>query len=137
MLISNLPLFASLFILQFVGHRVGDYLFQTDFQAQNKTKAFWPLFRHCFVYALTVALFSLIVLPPYYALIVFAITIIEHLVVDTRIPVMDWKIFLEKYLARRKDFLFSNLPTFVVIEIDQTIHMLRMLIISIIFCHVL
>ena len=37
---------------QLILHLFGDYLTQSDWMAQNKTKATWPAFCHALVYAL-------------------------------------------------------------------------------------
>lgn len=39
-------------VLALILHMVGDYLTQTDWMANNKTKAHWPAFSHAFVYSL-------------------------------------------------------------------------------------
>jgi len=36
---------------QLILHLVGDYLTQSDWMAQNKTKAFWPAWVHALVYS--------------------------------------------------------------------------------------
>ncbi|MCD5407236.1 MAG: DUF3307 domain-containing protein [Desulfotomaculum sp.] len=42
-----------------LGHLAGDYLLQNSWMALNKKNSYLPLFSHCFVYTLTVYLFSL------------------------------------------------------------------------------
>lgn len=37
---------------QLILHLVGDYVTQSDWMAQNKTKRFWPAFLHALVYSL-------------------------------------------------------------------------------------
>lgn len=130
-------LFAVLFIAQFVGHRVGDYLFQTDTQAVNKTRSTMYLTRHCFVYAATIGMFSLIVLPTEFAFILAVLTFIEHFLVDTRKPVFAWKKFLEFAIARNRGYSPDNLPMFVLIEIDQSIHYLRIFLLSLLFSYIM
>lgn len=44
-------------MLQMLFHLIGDYAFQNDWMAQNKTKAHFPAFVHALIYA---ALFALI-----------------------------------------------------------------------------
>lgn len=39
-------------MLQLILHLIGDYVTQSDWMAQNKTKAFVPAWCHAFVYAL-------------------------------------------------------------------------------------
>lgn len=125
----NLILFCTAFILQFVGHRIGDYLFQTDWQAQNKDKNTIARLRHVFVYSTTIWALMLIVVDLRVALIVWTITMIEHFIIDSRTPVTRYKKFLEK-IVRNKEFDIEKMPFFVLIEIDQTIHYIRCLVIA-------
>lgn len=39
-------------MLQLIFHLLGDYVTQSDWMAQNKTKATWPAFCHATVYSL-------------------------------------------------------------------------------------
>ncbi len=127
----NLILFCTAFILQFVGHRIGDYLFQTDMQAQNKANALWSWARtkHCFVYSVTIAALTLFAFDYWLAAAVFLITFIEHYIIDSRLPILWYKDTLENIVGN-KGFDISKLPFFVLIEIDQTVHYTRIFIIS-------
>lgn len=127
----SLAIFSAAFIIQLVGHRIGDYLFQTDWQAQNKAKNKEARARHVLVYSLTISLLMLVTFTPAVAIFVFAITFLEHFWIDSRKPIIAWKTFLETKIARQKGFDISAMPFFVLIEIDQTVHYLRILIISI------
>lgn len=131
----DLALFSTAFILQFIGHRVGDYLFQTDWQAQNKSKNSWARFKHCFIYSLTITLIMLLVVDWKTAVIIFGLTIFEHYIIDSRKPVVGWKNFLEKRIAGNKEFDIQNVPFFVVIEIDQTMHYTRCLLIAVLLSY--
>ncbi|HEY3281594.1 MAG TPA: DUF3307 domain-containing protein [Armatimonadota bacterium] len=42
----------------FVGHMVGDYLLQTNYQAENKKHGWWPCFSHVLTYTLCIWLFT-------------------------------------------------------------------------------
>ncbi|WP_134682557.1 DUF3307 domain-containing protein [Brevibacillus migulae] len=126
----DLTLFCTAFILQLVGHRIGDYLLQTDWQANNKTKHNGALVEHVTVYSITIGLIMLLAFDWIIAMCVFALTFLEHLWIDTRKPVIAWKNFLERRLAGRKDYDISTLPFFVLIEIDQTFHYVRILLLS-------
>lgn len=37
---------------QLILHLLGDYVIQSDWMAQNKTKAHWPAFCHALIYSL-------------------------------------------------------------------------------------
>ncbi|WP_047913136.1 DUF3307 domain-containing protein [Paenibacillus sp. TCA20] len=133
----NLVVFSALFILQFVGHRIGDFILQTDVQAQNKTKDWKARLRHCFSYSLSVSLLTWILLPIHYLPIIFLITIVEHFIIDDRRFVVWLKTNIETKIAKQKEFNISTVPGFVIIEIDQTIHMIRMLLIAILFSYIM
>jgi len=127
----DLLLFCTAFIIQFVGHRMGDYLFQTDWQAQNKIINNYARFAHCLVYSLTIGL----LLFPFFGFTVsvsaFFLTLTEHYFIDNRKPIIWWKTFLETKIAKQKDFDINQMPFFVLIEIDQTVHYIRIFLISI------
>lgn len=123
-------LFSSLFILQFVGHRLGDYFLQTSRQAENKSKNAKALMDHCITYSIMITILVMLVLPYKWAIVVFFLTFIEHMIVDSRIPVVWWKNFLEKTITGNKNFNIKDLPFFVIIEIDQTFHIVRMFLIA-------
>lgn len=129
--------FSALFIVQAVGHRVGDYLLQTHTMATQKTTDTMALIAHCTVYSATVAFFSMLIVPPLIAAFIFVITYVEHVIVDTRQPVIGFKNFFERTIGGNKEFNAEDLPFFVLIEIDQTIHYLRILVISLVFANIL
>jgi len=131
----NLLIFCSVFILQFMGHRLGDYFFQTNAQAVQKANNWLARLRHCLVYSVIVASLTLFVVDWKVALIIFAITIVEHMWIDSRKPIVKYKEFLERKIARTKDFKVEDLPFFVIVDIDQTVHYLRIFIISLLIAY--
>lgn len=126
----NLTLFCTAFILQYVGHRIGDYGLQTNTQSIKKPHDPYARLLHSMVYSLVIGLLMLIAFDWTTAFFVFGLTVAEHMIIDSRKPVVDWKNFVEKRLARNKDFNIDDLPFFVIIEIDQTFHIVRIFIIS-------
>jgi len=122
--------FCALFIVQFVAHKIGDYPLQSDADAANKAKSFKHRFRHCLIYSLVTFCFVVPLVSYTVAAIIFLGTFVEHMIVDTRKPVIWWKTFFEEKIMRNKWFVIEELPFFVLIEIDQTFHLLRILIIS-------
>lgn len=131
----DLLLFTSAFILQFIGHRLGDYFFQTNHQAVHKAKDAIARNRHCLVYSVVVAASTLFIVRWEIAVVIFALTYIEHLWVDSRKPVIAFKEFLERKIAGTKDFKAEDLPFFVLIEIDQTFHYIRIFLISLLISY--
>jgi hypothetical protein len=132
----DLLIFCTAFILQFVGHRIGDYFLQTHWQSLNKTSSKLARLKHCLVYSVTIALLILLAFDIKIFLLVFFITIAEHFWIDTRKPIVAWKSFLEKKIAKQKDFKTEDLPFFVLIEIDQTVHIMRIFLISILLAYI-
>lgn len=130
----NLLILCTLFIVQFVGHRIGDFILQTDYQATNKTTNSEARFMHCLVYSATIAILSAFIAPTW-TMFVFIITLIEHYLIDDRRFVIWLKTFIETKIVGNKNFDISNIPGFVIIEIDQTIHYTRILIISAIIAY--
>lgn len=125
----NLTLFCTAFILQFVGHRIGDFLLQTDKQAQNKATNGIYRADHCVVYSVTISLIMLIAFKWQIAVIVLGLTFIEHIYIDSRKPVIAYKKWLER-VSGNKEFDIDKMPFFVLIEIDQTVHYIRCLLIA-------
>ncbi|MNI79822.1 hypothetical protein D3C73_1363050 [compost metagenome] len=89
---------------------------------------------HCLVYSATIAILSAFITPSW-ALFVFIVTLIEHYLIDDRRFVIWLKAFIETKIAGNKNFDISDLPSFVIIEVDQTIHYTRILIISAIIAY--
>jgi hypothetical protein len=64
----------------FLGHAVGDYLFQGDWMALNKRQRTWPCVVHCLVYTLCVCLVTLPVLS--WPLWAWAVVAVAHFPFD-------------------------------------------------------
>lgn len=87
----------NLFTWMLVGHLAGDFLLQTSWMAERKTKEWIPMVTHCFIYTLSVTLFAL----PVGGLTVTSIAIIflAHAIVDRRKIVGFWS----KYISSSPD----------------------------------
>lgn len=126
----DLSLFCTAFIIQFVGHQLGDYGLQTNFQAINKAENSNTRLRHSLVYSAIISLLLLVAFSWTTAIVVFILTVLEHMIVDSRKPVIAWKIFFERKIAGNKRFNIEDLPFFVLVAIDQAFHITRIFIIS-------
>jgi hypothetical protein len=126
----DLVLFCTAFILQFVGHRIGDYVFQTDWQTQNKAKNPIARANHVLVYSMTIGVLMLLAFDQWTAAIVVLITALEHYIIDSIKPIVGWKKLLEKSVGN-KGFDIEKMPFFVLIEIDQSFHYARCLLIAV------
>lgn len=93
----------SLFAMLSFIHFFGDWLFQSQFEAINKSKSWKVRARHCAVY-------TLFFIPVLYlmtnSLIIFlacvAILWTSHFVIDTYIPVALWAIYIRRIAELRQ-----------------------------------
>lgn len=78
-----------LFNYLFIGHLIGDFLFQTNWMAMNKSKKWFPLLTHCVVYTLMIfslAFFGGFTLP----LSAIGLIFVSHVILDKRVFVEWW-----------------------------------------------
>ncbi|MHB1125624.1 MAG: DUF3307 domain-containing protein [Bacillota bacterium] len=111
---------ADLLVWLIVGHMAGDYLFQTRWMANNKTRDWSPLLVHSTVYTGLVWLFSLPPggIGPGGVLLV----LISHLVLDRRRAVAWWT---------RTICQADDLPWMLMV-VDQSWHLLVLALASLI-----
>ncbi|HEU5141494.1 MAG TPA: DUF3307 domain-containing protein [Bacillales bacterium] len=104
----------SLFDILLVGHFVGDFLFQTNWMAVNKSKKWSPLFTHCVVYTAVVALFGLMGggLSP----VGIAVIFVGHVILDRKTFVSFWVRYIQT--ARGSDAVWLEIVA------DQIFHIL-------------
>lgn len=97
-----------------LGHLVGDYLLQNDWQALNKTKQTFPCLVHCVLYTLAIWAFTYSWITPLGLAIIF----VTHFMMDR------WRlatVYMD--LAGQKGFK-EHLAPWSVIIVDNTIHLL-------------
>lgn len=123
---------AELFIVAFLGHLVGDYLFQTKYMALNKSGKGWSGFKTCtlhvLIYTVSICL-MLWMLNPWNILAVF----IPHWIIDRWSLASVWlkliggRTFEAAYLSQDKyrdfDIAFTS---FVYAVVDNTFHLLSL-----------
>lgn len=123
-------LIAAYFISLFV-----DWIFQWQWQAENKSKwgesgnkrlSFAALFSHSFIYAAitTGLLFLISIIPVHHVLLVFAVLLSSHALIDTRIPVkwiMRFKGLSDEQIQDYQNFGFMH------IGIDHRLHEITLL----------
>ena len=66
-------------MIQLILHLIGDYLMQSDWMAQNKTKAFWPAYVHATVYALP---FLMLPAAWHHHELPFVVILLTHFLID-------------------------------------------------------
>lgn len=103
-----------MYIPVLIGHLIGDWIIQTDWQAENKTKNWKAMQQHMVGYNL--CMFSLCVpyMPLRSILILIMVSWTTHSILDRRWPI---KRLLE--LSRSKDF---SETTWGVLIVDQIVH---------------
>jgi hypothetical protein len=84
---------------QLLLHLFGDYLTQSDWMAQNKTKASWPAFCHAFLYS---APFLWLAWSAPNTTLAFAVILVTHFLID--------RFRLARYIVFAKNFLGSPWP---------------------------
>jgi membrane-bound metal-dependent hydrolase YbcI (DUF457 family) len=95
-----------------LAHWIGDFIFQSDYHAVNKSKSNRVLFAHVMMYSVPLYFVGLLLLPINYALIFVAINVVAHFITDyftSRITSKLWQ------KNDRHNF-------FVVIGLDQMLH---------------
>ena len=105
---------------QLILHLIGDYLFQTDWLAQNKTKKFLPAFIHALVYSL-----PFMILKP--SLFAWMIIFTTHFFIDRYRLVKHWVIIVNQVKNSGPFGYDINKPDYIafwlLIIIDNTFHL--------------
>lgn len=66
----------------FVAHYVGDFVLQSRWMGENKSKKWAPLLVHIGVYTLVLAIFSMLILGPVVGIIYAVVNGLLHMVTD-------------------------------------------------------
>ena len=77
----------DIYILALLGHLIGDWIVQTDYQAAMKTESWLAMARHIFSYHVTLGVCLGFVLPFADLLILLIISATTHAFLDRRWPV--------------------------------------------------
>ena len=94
-------------------HWVADFVCQSDWMAQNKSKRFWPLYLHCLCYAIVMGVsFGFLTHSFHKGLVMYNLMLWSHLVVDYFTS--RWN----RYLWERKEVHWF----FVFVGLDQFFH---------------
>ena len=111
--ILNLTLFEALFLTHFIS----DWLFQTQWEAMNKSKKWPPLIVHSFIY-------SLFFIPVFYFykvnFIYLLVLFFSHAILDNRKFEFWW---LDKIKMTKKEVVGETTWIILVIGIDQVFHL--------------
>lgn len=79
----------TLFEALFLGHFVGDFLFQTHWMADYKEKRALPRLVHCIVYSIVVYAFSW--LSGGISLVSVGVILLSHFIIDQRAFIRWWQ----------------------------------------------
>jgi hypothetical protein len=111
---------ATVFLVLFAGHLLGDWVAQSDWQATAKTRSWAALAAHVATYHLVMA--ALLLVPilrdgwsPWKALLVLLVSAMTHAVIDRRWPV-------RALLAATASPGFATVE-WGVIAVDQALHL--------------
>lgn len=108
------------FAYLFVAHLIGDYLFQTNWMAANKTKDWRALLVHSVVYT---AILSIVAYLTFGGLSIWGIMIllITHIILDQRSFTIWWVETIMKTNSKQFGWL--------VIMVDQTFHIITIAVV--------
>lgn len=106
-----------------IGHLLGDYVFQNDWQAQNKTTKTWPCVVHCLLYTLAVLLCSFWWFPLWAVLL----TGLIHFPIDRWRLARKWMT-----LNGQEGFASGPLSPWSIIVVDNTIHLLTLYLLGLV-----
>ena len=110
----NLTPFEALFLTHFIA----DWLFQTLWEAMNKSKKILPLFVHSSIYTVSfIPVFYFYNFKWEYLLILF----ISHMILDSRKFEFWW---LKNIKRTRKEDVSDSLWTILLIGVDQVFHLI-------------
>lgn len=121
--LDNITINISLFVVLYIGHKISDYLFQTEYQALNKHKNWGALLRHCTIYTLILSLLAYYLIG-FFSWTAIFILLISHIIIDKRGILIWWA----KNVKKMTDIKSSSSQT-VLMELDQTFHYIILLII--------
>lgn len=97
------------------GHLIGDWIVQTDYQAEHKTSSWKANQQHMLGYHLTLAAFCALAMPAAWVAVTIAVSWVTHSLIDRRWPV-------KRLMQATGSGPFSE-TTFGVIAVDQALHL--------------
>jgi hypothetical protein len=104
--------------LAIIGHLVGDYLFQTDWMAENKKHNTLACVIHCAVWA------ACVVLLAGWGWIPFMFLFVTHFIQDRTYIVRGWM-----HLVGQDHFATGPYAPWSMVIVDNTFHLLEILIV--------
>lgn len=105
-----------------VGHLIGDWIVQTDWQSANKTTSWKANQQHMLGYHLTLAAFCAFAMPATWVAVIVGVSWATHSLIDRRWPV-------KRLMQLTRSGPFSE-TTFGVIAVDQALHLSILLILA-------
>lgn len=119
-------------MLQLILHLFGDYVTQSDWMAQNKTKSSYAAFTHALIYSLP---FLLLVLRARDPLVAYWVILLTHFFID-RFRIARYVVFAKNFLGwpwpKWEDCKATGYPSerpawmavWLLIAADNTLHLL-------------
>lgn len=124
--VDHLEVNVTLFILFYIGHKIADYLLQTDYQAVNKSKDWSALIIHCLVYTFTLNLMAFVIIG-YFSWTAILLIFITHLIIDKGTFLRWWSLRIKKIAD-----LSTPGAQRTMLELDQSFHYVVIFIVSLI-----
>ncbi|MFS0882205.1 DUF3307 domain-containing protein [Metabacillus niabensis] len=112
----NISFNLKLFIVLYIGHKIADYILQTDHQAVNKSNSWKALFIHCFIYTVVLTIMGYFFVG-FVSWAAIFIIFISHVIIDRRVLITWWAKNIKKMSNTESE---SVQPT--MIELDQAFH---------------
>lgn len=109
----------TVILLLCLAHYVADFVFQTDWMAQNKSKTNYPLFVHVCTYSSVLFLFLLPVVPTKDLILFAFLNGILHFIIDYFSSRLSSKLYRE---GRLGSSTIPNFGFFSIIGLDQLLH---------------
>lgn len=103
----------------FIGHLVGDYILQNDWQAKQKKSKTWPCLVHVLLYTLSIWAFTS---WPVWAIAVVAVT---HFVQDRTDIIRKYMIAIGQ-----KDFASGVMAPWSLVVVDNVFHLVTLFFLS-------
>lgn len=105
-----------------IGHLIGDWIIQTDWQAENKTKSWKANQQHMLSYHIALLTLISLSMPLNFVLMTLIVSWVSHSIIDRRWPV-------QRLMEVSQSKPFSQ-TTFGIIAVDQTLHLSILLLMA-------
>lgn len=114
----------KLFIVLYVGHKIADYLLQSERQALLKTHSWKALLTHCVIYTLVLTITGYLFVG-YFSWIATFIIFLSHIIIDRRTVLIWWAENIKKITNTKNESVKASM-----MELDQAFHYIIIFLVS-------